>query len=98
MLTKLGAITQRRIQIQQQHSDKTALKVTRLGGMFSRKPHYELPSELKDTTLTLLLQQPLKLHDMEVIHITFVREELSHWLEKAVKSAASLTALVSPSS
>jgi MoxR-like ATPase len=82
MLTKLGAITQRRIQIQQQHSDKTALKVTRLGGMFSRKPHYELPSELKDTTLTLLLQQPLKLHDMEVIHITFVREELSHWLEK----------------
>ncbi len=59
MLTKLGAITQRRIQIQQQHSDKTALKVTRLGGMFSRKPHYELPSELKDTTLTLLLQQPL---------------------------------------
>lgn len=70
MLTRLGAIVQRRIQIQQQQSDKTALKVTRLGGMFSRKPHYELPAEIQGTTLTLLLQQPLKLHDMEVIHIT----------------------------
>lgn len=50
--------------------------------MFSRKPHYELPAEVQDPTLTLLLQQPLKLHDLEVIHITFVREELAHWLEK----------------
>ncbi len=47
MLTRLGAIVQRRIQIQQQQSDKTALKVTRLGGMFSRKPHYELPAEIQ---------------------------------------------------
>ena len=82
MLTRLGAIVQRRIQIQQQQSDKTALKVTRLGGMFSRKPHYELPAEIQGTTLTLLLQQPLKLHDMEVIHITFEREALASWLEK----------------
>ncbi|MBW5941634.1 ATPase RavA domain-containing protein [Klebsiella pneumoniae] len=82
MLTRLGAIVQRRIQIQQQQSDKTALKVTRLGGMFSRKPHYELPAEIQGTTLTLLLQQPLKLHDMEVIHITFEREALANWLEK----------------
>ena len=82
MLTRLGAIVQRRIQIQQQQSDKTALKVTRLGGMFSRKPHYELPAEIQGSTLTLLLQQPLKLHDMEVIHITFEREALANWLEK----------------
>ena len=50
--------------------------------MFSRKPHYELPAEIQGTTLTLLLQQPLKLHDMEVIHITFEREALANWLEK----------------
>lgn len=82
MLTKLGAIIQRRIQIQQQHSDKTALKVTRVGGMFSRKPHYELPDGIEGETLTLLLQQPLKLHDLEVIHIAFEREALVNWLEK----------------
>lgn len=82
MLNKLGAITQQRLQIQQQQSDKTALKVTRLGGMFSRKPHYELPSGIQSPTITLLLQQPLKLHDIEVIHITFERQALENWLEK----------------
>ena len=64
MLNQLGAIAQRRLQLQQQQSDKTALKVNRLGGMFARKPHYELPAGLTDASLTLLLQQPLKLHDM----------------------------------
>ena len=58
MLTQLGAIAQRNIQLQQQHSDKTALKVSRQGGMFSRRPHYDLPEDLQDSTLTLLLQQP----------------------------------------
>ncbi|MDR9963825.1 hypothetical protein KIF59_10870 [Enterobacter cloacae subsp. cloacae] len=54
MLNQLGAIAQRRIQLQQQQSDKTALKVNRLGGMFSCKPHYNLPPELTSPTLTLL--------------------------------------------
>lgn len=82
MLNKLGAITQQRLHIQQQQSDKTALKVIRQGGMFSRKPHYELPPEVQSPTVTLLLQQPLKLHDIEVIHITFERQALVNWLEK----------------
>ena len=83
MLNKLGAITQQRLQIQQQQSDKTALKVTRLGGMFSRKPHYELPPEVQSPTVTLLLQKPLKLHDIDVIHIAFDRQALANWLEKS---------------
>ncbi|MGK9174569.1 ATPase RavA [Yokenella regensburgei] len=82
MLTQLATIEQRRIQIQQQQSDKTALKVTRQGGMFSRRPHYDLPDDLQDTTLTLLLQQPLKLHDMQVIHVTIERAALAQWLAK----------------
>lgn len=82
MLTRLGAITQHRLQLQQQQSDKTALKVTRPGGMFSRKQHYQLPDNLQEATLTLLLQQPLKLHDMNVIHITVERQALASWLEK----------------
>ncbi len=82
MLTQLAAIEQRRIQIQQQQSDKTALKVSRQGGMFSRRPHYDLPEDLQDATLTLLLQQPLKLHDMQVIHVTIERAALAQWLAK----------------
>lgn len=82
MLNQLGAIAQRRLQLQQQQSDKTALKVNRLGGMFARKPHYELPAELTDASLTLLLQQPLKLHDMQVVHVTIERDALVQWLDK----------------
>jgi MoxR-like ATPase len=82
MLTQLAAIEQRRIQLQQQQSDKTALKVLRQGGMFSRRPHYDLPDDLQDTILTLLLQQPLKLHDMQVIHVTIERAALAQWLAK----------------
>lgn len=82
MLTQLGAIAQRNIQLQQQHSDKTALKVSRQGGMFSRRPHYDLPEDVQDATLTLLLQQPLKLHDMHVIHVTLERTALAQWLAK----------------
>lgn len=82
MLNQLGAIAQRRLQLQQQQSDKTALKVNRLGGMFARKPHYELPAGLTDASLTLFLQQPLKLHDMQVVHVTIERVALVQWLDK----------------
>ena len=82
MLNQLGAIAQRRLQLQQQQSDKTALKVNRLGGMFAHKPHYELPAGLTDASLTLLLQQPLKLHDMQVVHVTIERVALAQWLDK----------------
>jgi len=93
MLNQLGAITQRRLQLQQQQSDKTALRVNRQSGMFARRPHYELPAELSDTTLTLLLQQPLKLHDMQVIHITVEREALSLWLSKGGEIRGKLTGI-----
>ncbi|MEG5923104.1 ATPase RavA [Enterobacter hormaechei] len=82
MLNQLGAIAQRRLQLQQQQSDKTALMVNRLGGMFALKPHYELPAGLTDASLTLLLQQPLKLHDMQVVHVTIERVALVQWLDK----------------
>ncbi|MCT4700586.1 ATPase RavA [Enterobacteriaceae bacterium H20N1] len=82
MLSKLGAIVQRRIQLQQQHSDREAITVSKQGGMFSRRPQYQLPDYLTGETLTLLLQQPLKLHDIEVIHIAIGRETLAQWLVK----------------
>ncbi len=82
MLTRLGAIHQRRLQLQQQHTDSSALKVERLGGMFSRKPHYTLAQTLQGDNVTLLLSQPLRLHDMEVIHVEIVRASLEQWLQK----------------
>lgn len=56
MLTLLGAIVQRHLQLQQQQSDKTALTVIRLGGIFSRRQQYQLPVNVTASTLTLLLQ------------------------------------------
>ncbi|CCK13882.1 Putative regulator protein [Cronobacter sakazakii 680] len=82
MLSRLGAITQRRMQLEQQHSDKTALRLEKQSGMFSRRPQYQLPASLTEPTLTLLLQKPLKLHDIDVIHVTFAREALEAWLQK----------------
>ncbi|EGT5724853.1 ATPase RavA [Cronobacter sakazakii] len=82
MLSRLGAITQRRMQLEQQHSDKTALRLEKQSGMFSRRPQYQLPASLTEPTLTLLLQKPLKLHDIDVIHVTFARETLETWLQK----------------
>lgn len=82
ILSKLGAIMQRRIQLQQQHSDSETITVSKQSGMFSRRPQYQLPETLSGESLSLLLQQPLKLHDIEVIHITISREGLSQWLIK----------------
>lgn len=82
MLSKLGAIVQRRIQLQQQHSDRETITVSKQGGMFTRRPQYLLPDALTGESLTLLLQQPLKLHDIEVIHISIARETLAQWLLK----------------
>lgn len=82
LLLKLQQVNARRLVLQQQQSVEQAIKLEKHGGMFSRKPHYELPATLADDALTLMLQKPLVLHDMQVSHINLTREALHHWLQK----------------
>ncbi|RWR03398.1 ATPase [[Pantoea] beijingensis] len=82
MLIRLQQIDARRLAIQQQQSIEQAIVLEKHGGMFSRKPHYELPASLSDEHLTLMLQKPLTLHDMQVTHVVIPREALHHWLQK----------------
>lgn len=82
MLIRLQQINARRLVLQQQQSVTRAITLEKHSGIFSRKPHFELPENLQDEQLTLMLQQPLVLHDIQVMHIEVSREALSHWLQK----------------
>ena len=82
MLHRLQQINAQRLQLQQQQSVAQALTLEKHSGMFSRKPHDELPESVAGEQLTLMLQQPLTLHDMQVSHIVVSREALVQWLLK----------------
>jgi len=82
ILLKLQQINSRRLVLQQQQSVEQAIRLEKHGGMFSRKPHFDLPASLTADTLTLMLQKPLTLHDMQVTHVVLTREALHHWLLK----------------
>ena len=81
LLLKLQQIKARRMALQQQ-SVAQAITLEKHSGMFSRKPHYDLPESFTDEQLTLMLQQPLTLHDMQVTHLVIARDALNQWLQK----------------
>nr|WP_024966259.1 ATPase RavA [Pantoea sp. IMH] len=82
MLLKLQQAASRRLVLQQEKSVELAIRLEKHGGMFSRKPHYELPETLAESTLTLMLQKPLMLHELQVTHVVVARDDLHHWLQK----------------
>ncbi|ADP10861.1 regulatory ATPase RavA [Erwinia sp. Ejp617] len=82
MLFKLQQINACRLALQQQQSVEQAIRLEKHGGMFSRKPHYDLPTALAAESLTLMLQKPLTLHEIQVTHIALTREALDNWLQK----------------
>jgi len=82
MLLRLQQIKARRMALQQQQSMAQAITLEKHSGMFSRKPYYDLPENLTDEQLTLMLQHPLTLHDMQVTHLVIARDALHQWLQK----------------
>ncbi|MBT0725353.1 ATPase RavA [Rosenbergiella sp. S61] len=83
MLLALQQIMARKQALHQEQSLTQAFKLTKQSAMFSRKPHYQLPTTRIGDTFTLLLQHPLTLHHLRVTHIVIEREALHHWLQKA---------------
>lgn len=82
LLMKLRQLNQDWMQYQQQQSSRQSIKVNKKAGIFSRKPQYNLPDSLSATSLTLLLQTPLHLHDIPVSHLLVERSVLEEWLNK----------------
>ena len=82
MLIQLQQINTRRLILQQQHHQEKAIQLEKQSGMFSRKPHFELPATLTADTLTFLLQKTFTLHNIQVTHVVITREALQHWLQK----------------
>ncbi|GBU13050.1 hexameric AAA+ MoxR family ATPase [Enterobacterales bacterium] len=82
LLMKLRQLNQEWMQYQQQQSSRQSIKVNKKAAIFSRKPQYHLPDSLSATSLTLLLQTPLHLHDIQVSHLLVERPVLEEWLNK----------------
>ncbi|MBU9846476.1 ATPase RavA [Rahnella ecdela] len=82
LLMKIQQLNQQWMQHQQQQSSRQSIKLGKKAGIFSRKPQYSLPDTMTTTSLTLLLQMPLHLHDIKVTHLLFERAVLEEWLNK----------------
>ena len=82
MLLKLRQLQARKITLQQQMSEQQILTLEKHNTLFGRKAHPVLPQELTGEQLTLILLQPLTLHNLKVSHLVISREALSQWLQK----------------
>jgi len=93
---KVQQLNQQWMQHQQQQSRQKAIKVSKKAGMFSRKPQYQLPDELSANSMTLLLQTPLHLHEIQVTHIVVEHSALADWLVKEGQLKAKLNGIGFP--
>ncbi|MCL2899009.1 ATPase RavA [Brenneria tiliae] len=82
LLFRLQQLNVQRQQYQLQQSELQALYVERHGHRLGRKSHYSLPETLSADTLSLVLQRPLVLNDIEVSHLVMDKNALQNWLHK----------------
>lgn len=92
-LLQLQQLHTRWMQHQQQQSERRAIQLEKKSGMFSRRPQYALKEALSGTTQTLLLQTPLKLHDIPVTHLSIENSALESWLQKGGEVRAKLNGI-----
>jgi len=93
MLLQLQHIQSQYQQLQQQQSDQHALTLEKKSTRFSRKAQYALTLPAEAEQLTLFLEHPLHLHDIQVKHLQFETAALHQWLEKGGEIRAKLNGI-----
>lgn len=93
MLLQLQQINTRWLQDQQQQNECQAISLIKKGGMFGRRPQFAAATPFAAGTLTLWLQKPLRLHDIQVNHLSIERGALDGWLQKGGDVRAKLNGI-----
>lgn len=82
LLAELQQIVSQQQLLIQEHNEAQAIKLVKQGARFSRKFHYQLPPDIQQESLTLVLQPPLTLHNQRVTHCLLETADLTRWLQK----------------
>ncbi len=82
LLFRLQQLNVKLQQYQQQQSELQAITVEKQEAFLSRKAHYLLPEALNKETLTVVLQRPPVLNNIDVTHIVLEKNALQLWLHK----------------
>lgn len=82
MLLKIEDIEREKLAHHHKHAQLLALTLEARKGFMNRKLIYTLPDSMSDHSLGLVLQTPLRLHDILVTHVAVEREALEQWLLK----------------
>lgn len=93
LLLKLQQAEGAWLQAQRQQSQQQAITLETKSGLFNRKPQHLLPENFPGGKVTLMLFQPLTLHDMQVTHLVLESSELARWLQKGGEIKAKLNGI-----
>lgn len=66
----------------QQQTNQLAITVEPKNTLFNRKKSYVLSTKIAESAVTFNLERPLKLHGINVTHITLEKQDLDLWLTK----------------
>ncbi|MFS6801505.1 ATPase RavA [Edwardsiella tarda] len=93
LLLQIQQLETQWLQSQRDYQQTRALTLQTKAGLFNRKSQHALPDGLDTSQLTLLLLQPLRLHDMQVTHLVIETAALNRWLQKGGELRARLNGI-----